>query len=165
MAAGFDRHEGHAAEEGEGQEGIAEHRETLRRWWRILQIADVAFVVVEGAVEGERSTIERDDEEEPGPKRVTPRPGPADRQEGAQEEVGRHDGPFGGPEVQQVGGSSLAEQLFQDSPRAHAVTLVFRGRMSAAALGSTSDSIAAMRWGTLNSVSTHIPWGRWSGIT
>ena len=31
--------------------------------------------------------------------------------------------------------------------------------------GSTRASIAALRWGTLKAVSTHMPWGRSRGIT
>src|SRR5512133_1719135 len=145
----------------------------LGRLGRRLQVANVPLILVKGAVDGEGAAIEQDDEDEPTQQGGLGSQGPARGQQGAEQEMGRHDGPFQGAQVEQVGERPGPEEALEESPDGvargfpgHAMPSCRRAWTSPEGRrGSTRVSMAASRCGTLKSVSTHMPWGRPRGIT
>src|SRR6266581_2967717 len=104
----------------------AEREQVARqRRWRD-QVSDVALVLVEHGVDGQRPTVEKNHPHREAEQRWRePLPSPhspeTDRQHVAEQGVPRHDRPFGGAHVQDVG-----EQLARQHAVAHAAPGVAR---------------------------------------
>src|SRR5207249_336588 len=93
----------------------AEEQQVFRNRRRRDQIADIALVLVEHAVDSERAAVEQNHPDDERPERrhqpLRPHRSPyPDRQQVAEGRVRRHDRPFGGAEVQHVGEGVARQQ-------------------------------------------------------
>jgi hypothetical protein len=86
----------------------------MLRWlgW-LLEVADVPGILIEGAVDSESTAVQEDHEHEPAEQERFQGKVKPNGQECAEKEVGRHDGPFQGAEMQDIGHHLWAEESFE----------------------------------------------------